>query len=180
MWTRVGVVAGVVAAVAAVAALGVARSSSSAKSNSGNECSGDRESIVTCYQEAAKPASMLHEDEVIADAARHRDDPPVGQGPWPFVVVRDLDKGLKVRTSNTVDGIQIGALAHLNTAWAFCQAHSGFDPERNGDVWFQIGWNHQQPDSTDYFESEPGATGRGWVHSYYLAPVNHNGAIPPC
>lgn len=129
MWIKIGTIAGVIAAAATVVGLVLVRSNT----NNGNQCSADRGGSVECYKDAIPPASERNEAKLIEDAKNYVGKPPVGVGPWPFVVVRDLEKGLKVRTNNLVSGTQIGALPHLNTAWAVCKQHSGFDPEGNGD-----------------------------------------------
>jgi hypothetical protein len=189
--TTVAAGAGVVIAVAAVATLGIAYSSEESRPEAGDTTitqddgssdlcinTGDN-SQVNC---APKPADQLNEEKVLsgAEAAKAAGRAPTGAGPWPFVVTQDLGKGLKVRTTNVTEGVHIGALAHLNTAYVVCGKRSGFDPEGNGDLWYKVKWDHQQPNSTDYFESEPGATGSGWAYGHYLSPVNHNGEVPAC
>lgn len=179
-WVKLGIVAGVIAAVAAVVGLSRSDSSSSEVSQTGTgnvNCMVDgKGNSVECK---GKSPEQVHEQELIADAEEDRNSPPLGNGPWPFAVVRDQNIGLKVRTTNTAEGMQIGGLAHLHTAWAVCKQRSGFDPEGLGDLWYKIKWDNQQR-STAFFESETGATDTGWVISSYLVPVNHNGNIPDC
>ena len=151
--------------------------------NSANSCANLGEGDQTCYVEQVEDLASKSEAEILAAAEQAADVPPVGDGPWPFSVVKTGPIGLKVRSTNVEEAVQLGGIAHLNSVWAWCQAASGFDPvpdDEDADVWLQIAWDHQDPNTTDYFQSEPGADGRGWTYAGFTAPVGHNGDIPNC
>jgi hypothetical protein len=112
---------------------------------------------VTCQGAAGLPGAAIDE-RLMADAAAFADVPPEGDGPWPFAVVNTLDQGLKVRTTNTRDGDQLGGLAPHHVAWAVCKTTSDFDPDhttRSGPIWLQIKWDQHTP-SSDFYKSRPG------------------------
>jgi hypothetical protein len=178
MWVQVGVAAGVIAAAAGVYGVTVARQGDGgtrAEQTTDYGCNvNGQDNTVTCGAGVADP-----EPRILAQAAANRDVPPRGDGPWPFAVVHDGGIGLKVRTTNVEQAIHIGGMAHAHTAWVMCKEQSGFDPEGFGDLWYKVKWDNQTG-STAFFESDIAAHGSGWAHSYYLAPINFNGAVPYC
>lgn len=100
-----------------------------------------------------------------------------------FYVVRTAPIGLKVRSTNEREATQLGGIANLNVAWAWCQQTSDFDPDPGDNVpglWLQIAWDHQEPNTTDYFQSEPGADGWAWIYAGFTVPSGHSGDIPRC
>lgn len=178
---KVGVIATIVGAAAAVLLfVWPGGSDTTTTQTTGNNCPGDR---TTCtYTQTLEPIESKREAEVLADSRTWADTPPKGDGPWPFVVVRTLGKGLKVRTTNTAQGDHINGLAELDQAWAVCQENSGFDPDPGtgaGPVWLKIKWAHQTP-GTDFRVSDLNAKETGWAYRGYLVPIGHNGDIPQC
>ncbi len=173
----VGVVAGVVAAGAGVVGVTQARQPTTRQDANGRvACNASGQgNVVSCN------GSTDEDDErrILADALRFKDVPPKGPGPWQFVVTGDMGIGLKVRSTDTVAGEHLGGIAHHHVAWVVCKAHSGFDPDGKGDLWYRVKWDHQAP-STQFFESESGASATGWAYSQYLTPVGHNGEVPDC
>jgi hypothetical protein len=143
----------------------------------GEELSGE-----TCKYEASVPdPEEADEAEVRQAAEEFADMPPKGDGPWPFVVTGS-EIGLKVRSTNTREGEQLGGLDELHTAWVICKAVSDFDADPSTDVgplWYKIGWTQQQP-STGFFESTPTTEQTAWAYAGYLVPSGHNGAVPDC
>ena len=146
-------------------------------------CTGDGGSTVTCiFGDNIASAETKSDDELRETSFS---EPPTvisETGPWPFIVYADDGIGLKVRTTNTVEGVQIGGLSTRNTAWVFCQEVSDFnpDPEREvGALWYQIAWPTEEP-STEYFTSQPSDPYTGWAFGGYLDPVGHNGDVPAC
>jgi hypothetical protein len=186
-WVRVGVIAGVVAA--AVATIGLVANRSGQTNNakvegSAGTCQVNGSSnIVTCqYQNEAQAAEGKTEDLILQESQRSIAIPPQGTGPWPFIVVHDFGMGLKVRTTDTAEGIQIGGIPTHHTVWAVCQQNSGFDPApetRNGPIWLKVKWANMSP-GENFFESEISAPSTGWAYKGYLVPLGHDGQIPTC
>lgn len=137
--------------------------------------------LVSCSGNKGPPTQSI-DDKLMADAERFADVPPQRPGPWPFAVVRTLDLGLRVRSTNAVSGEALGALAPHHVAWAVCQERSAFDPDPTtgiGPVWLKIKWDQQEP-STSFHQSNPDATATAWAYRGYLVPVGHSGDIPQC
>lgn len=187
-WTAIGALAAVLAAGVGIMSLrsgdvGEQRQAT-AEGEDGNTCVNTGEGSQTCdYGPILEDLAGRTERQIIESAEGFGAAPPVGDAPWPFVVVGTAPIGLKVRTTNAEIGTQIGAIANLNSAWAWCQEQSEFDPvpgDENGAVWFQIAWDHQEPNETDYLQSESSATARGWIYGGFVVPVGHNGVIPNC
>ncbi len=138
---------------------------------------------VNCdYIEQVKSIQQLSEEQALERSRQFAHVPPKGPGPWPFQVLGTEELGLKVRTTNVLEGKQIGAVPPRNTVWALCKANSGWDPDPstgNGPIWLKIKWEHRTP-STEFFQSDPAATSTAWVYGAYAKPVGHNGNIPLC
>ncbi len=190
-WTAMGAVAAVLGALIAFVALSGSGNEGDATINdtsiggegSANSCANVGEGTQNCYVEQVQDLASKTEAETIAAARKAADVPPTPEGPWPFYVVRTGPIGLKVRSSNVKEATQLGGIAHLNPAWAWCQETSEFDPVPGDDVpglWLQIAWDHQEPNTTDYFQSEPGADGRAWIYAGFTVPTGHSGDIPEC
>jgi hypothetical protein len=187
IWARVGVVAGVVAAVVAIVAIFLTRSGQSNKAKVGGSASNcqvnGNSNTVTCdYQNKAQGAEGQTEDLILAESQKSMSIPPRGNGPWPFIVVHDFGMGLKVRTTDTPEGVQIGGIPSHHTVWAVCQQNSGFDPAPetgNGPVWLKVKWANTSP-GQNFFESEISAQSTGWAYKGYVVPLGHNGQIPAC
>lgn len=189
-WTAIGAVAAVVAAVIAVVALSNSGNDrdttikdSSIGGGSPNGCANIGEGTQNCYIEQVQDLASSSEAVIIAAAREAVDVRPTQEGPWPFYVVRTAPIGLKVRSSNVEEATQLGGIANLSSVWAWCQATSDFDPVPDDDVpglWLQIAWDHQEPNTTDYFQSEPGADGRAWIYAGFTVPTGHSGDIPEC
>jgi hypothetical protein len=143
----------------------------------GEELSGE-----TCKYEASVPdPEETDEAEVRQAAEDFVNTPPNGEGPWPFVVAGS-EIGLKVRSTNTREGEQLGGLDELHTAWVICKAVSDFDADPStgvGPRWYKIGWTQQQP-SSGFFESTPTTEQTAWAYAGYLVPSGHNGDVPGC
>jgi hypothetical protein len=143
---------------------------------------GEQFSGQACEYEAQLPdPEETDEAEVRTAAEEFLDTPPVGDGPWPFVVTGS-EIGLKVRSTNTREAEQLGGMAELHTAWVICQQQSDFDADPGtdaGPLWYQIGWTQQEP-STGYFESTPNTDQTAWAYAGYLVPSGHNGDVPTC
>lgn len=134
------------------------------------------------YCAAAESSKDKTEQEILRYSSQFADRPPVGSGPWPYVVVGTQDLGLRVRSTNVDEGVSLGALAPLATAWALCRAESSFDPDppsKRGAVWLKVKWDQIGP-SDDFHDSRPSASATGWAYAGYLVPVGHNGSIPDC
>ncbi|TQS42561.1 hypothetical protein [Cryptosporangium phraense] len=116
------------------------------------------------------------------DAARkYADVPPPRSGPSPFLIA-GAPHGLKVRTSGTVDGVQIGAVINQSVVWGECQTRTDFDPDRTdntGAAWLRIKWGTNQPNAQVGF-SEPSGKYSGWVYMGFTVPAGHNGAVRSC
>lgn len=136
-----------------------------------------------CKVEVVESLEGANEREVIAAAEATADVAPAAKGPWPFYVVKTAPLGLKVRSTNVVEATQLGAIGNLNPGWAWCRQESSFDPvpdDEVGALWLQIGWDHQEPNETEYFNSEPDAAGRAWIYAGFTVPVGHSGEVPEC
>lgn len=144
----------------------------------GSECRAEGPD-VRVYCRVARDASGQPDSRIIAEAAEHRDVQPQGTGPWPFAVVRTEGLGLKVRSTNLAEGVQLGALEPHAIAWVVCQADSGFSPGSTSSVWHRVKWSVQEP-SIEFHVSEPSASGLAWAFGEYLVPVGHNGNVPQC
>ena len=119
--------------------------------------------------------------ELLNEAARFADVPPEGEGPWPFAVAGS-DIGLKVRSTNVLEAVQLGGIAELHSAWVDCVETTGFDPDPTtgvGPRWYRVRWAHQEP-SDEFHQSDPGADTTAWAYAGYLVPVGHNGDVPAC
>jgi hypothetical protein len=120
--------------------------------------------------------------EVRKAAAGFAGTPPPGDGPAPFRVVDTEEKGLKVRTTPDLAGIQIGSAANGTTVWADCAAETGFDPELRdgaGPRWLHVRWPDTKPGTT-FRNSDPANPLQGWVYAGFTVPAGHNGQIRPC
>lgn len=170
-WTAIGAIAAALAAVVAFAALagnGGDTTTTIRDSSVGGDdsCTNIGQGTQNCYVNLVQDLASRSEGDIIEAAHKAADKPPAPKGPWPFYVVRTAPIGLKVRSTNEQEAIQLGGIANLNPAWAWCQQTSDFDPDPGDDVpglWLQIAWEHQEPNTTDYFQSEPGADGRAWI-----------------
>jgi len=183
IWVKVGVVAAVVAAI--VGTIAITRSGggdiTQATSGGSTGCVVKGDNVTVDCRGSEIPGQTI-DDKLIADAQRFTSMPPKGDGPWPFAVVKTLNIGLKVRSTNVTQGEQLGGLAPHHVAWAVCQVQSNFDPDPStgaGPQWIRIKWDQQQP-STAFFESSSGAEKTAWAYRGYLTPVGHNGEIPRC
>jgi hypothetical protein len=181
-WAILGAIAGVVAAVAAVLALtsssGSAPMQNQGSGNTGCQVDGSN-NVIICPGSAG---SQDQEAQIRTDAARGGEQPPQGPGPWLYVTLGTRGIGLKVRTTNTATGTQVGGLAPGHLAYAVCKSDSGFDPEPGsglGTTWLKIRWPADAAGG-GFYESQPGLTTTAWAYGGYLVPVHHNGGIPMC
>ncbi len=195
--TRAAIVTAVATAILAIAALAtllftVGRDDATDSTITGIEqssqgesdaCTGDQGATVTCiFGDNIADAEAKSDDELRETTFS---DPPTvisETGPWPFIVYDDGGIGLKVRTTNTIDGVQIGGIPTKNTAWVICKETSDFnpDPERGvGALWYRVAWPTDTA-STEYYISQPSDPHKGWAFAGYLDPVGHNGDVPTC
>lgn len=186
-WTAIGAIAAIVAVVVAFVALdgngGDTTTIKDSTLDSGDGCTNIGQGAQNCYVELVGDLASRTEADIIEAARRAADKPPASEGPWPFYVVRTAPIGLKVRSTNEQEATQLGGIANLNSAWAWCQQTSDFDPDPGDDVpglWLQIAWDHQEPNTTDYFQSELGADARAWIYAGFTVPTGHSGDIPRC
>lgn len=181
-WTKIAGIAAVVAVLVAVAAWQWPRGEGqSGKIDGAGQICQSKTGNVDCRQYPTE--GIRSEEQAIESSRSHMNDPPPATGPWPFTVVNTGTQGLKVRSTNTVEGVQLGALPNLNTAWAECQTDSPFDPVPNdegGAKWLRIKWDQQTQDDKNYYESQPDAKATGWIYRGLVVPLGHNGTIPQC
>lgn len=182
-WKPVLGIAAVVTAGATVGALFVTDgdAASTTNVNYGNNCPAEGNDIQVDCDYIAPDPDEVQEEQIQQRVQDFADVPPQGDGPWPFVVL-DSDIGLKVRSTNEVDAVQLGGLQERHTAWVDCQQTSSFDADPTtgaGPLWYRVRWAHQEP-SVEYHESDPGAVHTAWAYAGYLVPWGHNGDIPEC
>lgn len=127
------------------------------------------------------------EEEIRDDATQWADVEPTGAGPWSMIVTAGGDApeplGLKVRSSPTADGIQIGSVPDRMFVVAVCRIDSGFDPfpglYDHGSVWFGIRWPTLEP-GTGFLNSTRTDPYIGYVWSGAVVPQGTNGNFPGC
>jgi hypothetical protein len=201
----VGLAAGIVAALAGVAAVVIMignggsdadGSISAEQSGEGNvlqagegnnSCVNESEgSVQTCiFGPHISTAEVASVEELQQQRFDESPQDVIKNGPWPFIVYDTEEPtlmGLKVRSSNTADGVQLGAIVDRGTAWVDCREDSGFDPDPVrgvGGLWYRVRWPSEEP-SNSYLESEPSSPYAAWAFAGYLAPVGHNGQVPEC
>lgn len=182
LWTAAGVVvAGVIGVI--TIALMVQSPAGAQVTGGGTAISGStgvtvNNDFVTFQQQAPSGSSPA---EVRAAAQRYTDVAPPA-GPAPFRVVDAGEKGLKVRTTGTLEGTQVGSAADGAVLWASCRAVTDFDPVLTDDIgaeWLLVQWPTAVPGS-EFRNSEPGSPERGWVYAGYTVPAGHNGRVPEC
>lgn len=186
-WTAVGAVAAVIAVAIGARSLFAGGGEDRSTTVDVEEAGGDGATQI-CTQVGAceqiiESLEGASEREVIEGAREAADTAPTSEGPWPFYVVKTAPLGLKVRSTNVVEAAQLGAVGNLNPVWVWCRSESSFDPVPHDEVdalWLQIAWDHQQPNETEYLNSEPDAEGRAWVYAGFTVPVGHNGEVPEC
>jgi len=127
-------------------------------------------------------SSDANAEQVRQRAKRFSNVKPVPPGPWPFSVVDVGDLGLKIRSSGTKGGQQIGSAAENTAVWADCVLLTDFTPPAEnmvGPRWIRIRWPNNVP-TRAYFNSEPSNPFEGWAYAGNLVPAGHNGEIPSC
>jgi hypothetical protein len=181
-WKAVLGLAAVVTAVGTVGLVVVSRDGGNTTVNTNSCPTEGTNNDVACHWDQYLPdPSEVDAQKIIDSSRKYADKPPTGDGPWPFAVAGS-DIGLKVRSSNVVNGEQLGGIQELHVAWVVCRVDSGWNPDpstHGGSIWYQIRWTEHTP-STAYFESSPNADGTAWAYSGYLYPTGHNGQVPWC
>ena len=127
-------------------------------------------------------SSDANAEQVRQRAKRFSNVKPVPPGPWPFSVIDVGDLGLKIRSSGTKGGQQIGSAAENTAVWADCVLLTDFTPPAEnmvGPRWIRIRWPNNVP-TRAYFTSEPSNPFEGWAYAGNLVPAGHNGEIPSC
>lgn len=188
-WAKAGIAAGIVAAVAAVWAL---FPTPSLPPGNTSDVDGDNNTVIqcvnsgkgaqNCYLEYAEDATQKKQDRLIAEAEQYKDVEPAGPGPWPFIVVRTGELGLKIRNGTGTMDQQVGGMSDNNIAWVTCKTMSDFDPEPStgvGPLWYGVKWPDNEP-GTKFHNSEPAARYTQYAYGAYLLPLGHNGEVPEC
>jgi hypothetical protein len=159
-WKPFFAAAAAVTAVATVGLVVVTNGGDETTTNvtNGNNCAAEGASAkVECPWNQYFPDPAKENAQDVVDKAREfADVPPSGDGPWPFAVANSVI-GLKVRSSNVVEGEQLGGIQELHVAWVVCKANSGFDPDPTtgvGSLWYKVKWD-QHTLSTAFYESAP-------------------------
>lgn len=120
--------------------------------------------------------------QIRKSAEQYAEVNPDGTGPWPFVVVADPNLGLKVRTTGTTDGVQVGTAAYNTSVWVECRKDTGFNPapgDPNGAMWYRVKWPSEQSTSR-FYNSSPGDRFDQWVYGGLIVPIGQNGKVPAC
>lgn len=182
-WKPVVGVAAVVTSLATVGLVVVSTGDNTTTTVNTNSCPVEGSDItIDCHWQQYLPdPAEVDAQKIIDSSNKYTDVAPTGNGPWPFAVAGS-DIGLKVRSTNVVDGVQLGGIQELHVAWVVCQKDSGWNPDPStdgGSIWYKIPWDQRTP-STAYFESPPNADGSAWAYSGYLYPTGHNGKVPWC
>lgn len=110
--------------------------------------------------------------------------PPVGSGPWPFVVFDTGIEGLFARNDYHGVSDRVGTAPNRQLVWADCEVDSNEKPAVDGrnDVggrWLKVRWKHLANGSLRG-NSEPTETQTAWMYRGFLEPLSHNGEIPSC
>jgi len=110
---------------------------------------------------------------------------PLGDGPWPFVVMDTDVAGLYARSTNSADSSRVGIAANRSIVWGDCVAVSdfepgGLDPLNVADsTWLRVHWKHQLLAEGQGF-SDPTEAETAWMYLGYLAPLQQNGKVVDC
>jgi hypothetical protein len=146
----------------------------------------------TCVAEAYA-ALNLAEDAAASDDTRLREvlaahprsrTRPMGNGPWPFVVIDTGNAGLLARSTNDDTAQRVGVAPNHRIVWADCVTVSGFTPPgldaatSAGPTWLRVRWKHQN--TLAKADSHPAEQETAWMYRGYLEPLQHNGAVPRC
>lgn len=166
------------AAEVAVATMSSDRGQACQQSGSGN----------TQICDSAPPRVDPSADSKAASRGIFRNVPPVGSGPWPFVILNDnigsQNVGQYVLSAPNRHGHHIGLALHASTVWVECRLTSDFDPDPssgNGPQWLRIRWSADPATTTNApGTSSPSDRHRGYVYAAYPAPDGSNGEVPAC
>jgi hypothetical protein len=147
-------------------------------------CTPDAQDAESCSATAppAPPKSGPMRADRIYEKRIRRDKSPDGTGPWPFVVLYDLDQGVWVRSGPDIDDVHVGLAQHRRTLWVDCRLRSAFNPEpalRLGPLWYRIHWPSHHPTEVP-LRSQPSDPSQGYVYMYYARPSGTNGRVPAC
>ena len=128
------------------------------------------------FQQQVPPGTS--DADVRSAASAYANVAPPADGPAPFRVVDTQDLGLKVRTTPTTQGVQIGSAANATTLWVDCAATTDFDPVTTDGVgprWLRVHWP-----ATTFHNSDPESPDQGWVYAGLTVPAGHNGQVREC
>lgn len=145
--------------------------------------------LVQLQEDVEKTSEETATDEQFKIAlAKKSTDEPVEPGPWPYVVVdtveKGLDLGLWARSTNDVKGDHVGIALNHNIVWADCVAASSYSPVEGtpndvGPKWLRVRWPNDQL-SERLMHSNPSNDKRAWMYLGYTVPMYHNGNILAC
>jgi hypothetical protein len=184
IWTAVGAVAAVLALIFAIAVQSKDKNPPDRNTANGGVCAQAGNYNTCTVSERLSDIKARAEDDKSfrQEASKFSGVDPATTGPWPFVVLDTDVRGLKARSSDEKDGVQIGSAANRTVLWVDCASTSSFDADPatgSGPRWLRIKWPNSEP-TTQFFTSEPGQTGYAYVFRYYAVPLGHNGQIALC